>query len=272
MRDFTRALSWVTTRREGGVAIRCFGEGQPIVVVPGMEGSGESCLHLVVPVAQRVLFESNLKFRVVLVDYSQESFATLEELIVQIRTLVREEVGIVSSVLWGQSFGNILALGALSISEIHLAKCLLVSAFTSLPALKIRLSAALLPITPQSLYTALIGPGAKWEFGPFGDEGNPPFLEAMKRARPQIVEKRTSWLKNRNFTELFRSNEAQTKIWLGSRDRLVNLSEQRSFFEQLSRVKSNYRFGMIDGSGHVALPSQIVAHAQDQLCEWLVAA
>jgi len=185
MRDFTRALCWVSTRREVGVAIRCFGGGEPIVVVPGMEGSGERCLHLVVPVAERALFECNRKFRLVLVDYSQESFATLEELIVQIRKLVREEIGTVPSVLWAQSFGNILALGALNIPEIQLGKCVLVSAFTSLPALKIRLSTALLPITPQSVYKALIGPSAKWEFGPFGDEDNPPFLEAMKRASPQ---------------------------------------------------------------------------------------
>jgi pimeloyl-ACP methyl ester carboxylesterase len=264
-------ISWITTRRQGGVAIRCFGDGQPIVVVPGMEGSGESCLHLVVPVAERALLEFNREFRVVLVDYSQESFARLEELIVQIRKLVCEEVGTVSSIVWAQSFGNILALSALNIPEIHIVKYVLVSAFTSLPALKIRLSTALLPITPQSVYIALIGPGAKWEFGPFGDETSPPFLEAMKRATPQIVEKRTAWLKDKNFAELFCSIQTQTKIWLGSKDRLVNLSEQRAFFEQLPRVKSNYHFGMIDGSGHVVLPSQIVANAQNQLCEWLVA-
>jgi hypothetical protein len=37
---------WRVVATNAGIALREHGEGTPVIVFPGMEGSGESCLHL----------------------------------------------------------------------------------------------------------------------------------------------------------------------------------------------------------------------------------
>jgi fermentation-respiration switch protein FrsA (DUF1100 family) len=58
------------------------------------------------------------------------------------------------------------------------------------------------------------------------------------------------------------------KVWLGQRDRLVDLRAQTRFFGALTQRTGN-ALSMVPGSGHVMLPRAAVASIQDGLTAWL---
>ena len=83
-----------------GVAIRSAGAGCPLVIFPGMEGSGESCLQVVAGVLH-ILKDSSCSVRLVLVDYSAEDHGTFDALINTVLELLRrtmEERSVLSGV------------------------------------------------------------------------------------------------------------------------------------------------------------------------------
>ncbi|WP_163566656.1 hypothetical protein [Fodinicola feengrottensis] len=124
---------WTVLARRHGVSLRVCGQGPPVVVIPGMEGSGESCLDVVLPVVRtgiRVPVEAPGGLggafagtpgrspdaetgasggRVILVDYSAERHRLLGQLVGTIAGLLRQVLPPDEPVVWwGQSFGNLL--------------------------------------------------------------------------------------------------------------------------------------------------------------------
>jgi len=103
----TRQAGWADLARRRGVRLRARGAGPPVVVFPGLEGSGESCLHLVLPVAAAAGGAPH--GRVILVDYAAERHRVLGELVSTVSELLGEVLSTGQAVtIWGQSFGNLL--------------------------------------------------------------------------------------------------------------------------------------------------------------------
>jgi hypothetical protein len=234
-----------------------------------MEGSGESCLHLVKPVVAQARTHGR-DYQIVLFDYSGEQFSSLEELVIEGHKLLAEEFVGRPLLVWAQSFGNLIAARIACHSDFNLWGLLLVSPFTSLPQLSCRLGAATTRFTPGFLYRISIDPVARYVFGPVGDQPNHPFFIAMRNMDPKTVSRRTGWLIDRTFLEEFAALEAPTKIWLGSKDHLLNLPQQSGIFESLVAQRRNFEFGLIHGSGHVVLPAEIVEQANQQFLAWLL--
>jgi hypothetical protein len=84
--------------------------GSPVVFFPGMEGSGESCMHLVVPTLER-LAARGAGHRLVLVDYADEQHTSFDALSDTIAALLAETpTAWADTTFWGQSFGNLMAV------------------------------------------------------------------------------------------------------------------------------------------------------------------
>jgi pimeloyl-ACP methyl ester carboxylesterase len=263
-------VDWREGNSKNGVTLREFGRGKGIFIFPGMEGSGESCLHLAAPVIEQA---SSLgkPYRMLLVDYAHEAHKTFDELVETIHNLILEAAGQEQCIFWAQSYGNLLATGVSRRGGINIQKLVFVSPFTALPPLTTHLGTLLMYVTPTFLYRATIGPLGRYIFGPVGDQGKHPFFDALRRATSGVVRRRTGWLRSRNFSAHFTETPSPAKVWLGKRDRLVNLDEQSAFFTELARNRSDYQMSMIEGSGHVVLPGNVVSNVRIELLEWLVA-
>jgi len=238
-----------------------------IFLVPGMEGSGESCVHLVEQVLLHAV-EAGLAYHLDLIDYSAERCGQFDELARAVNALMRTQlalrastVKVNSAILWAQSFGNLLALAAASLGDLQFSNAVLVSPFTNLPPWTLVPAVAATTITPTPLYRATIGPIARYLFGPAGDQPEHAFFAAMKRADAPTVHRRIAWLKGADFSSLFVRNKLETTVFLGTQDRLIDLQKQRNFFSELPYICGSYRFAEIAGSGHVVLPSNVVARA-----------
>jgi uncharacterized protein (AIM24 family) len=57
-------------------------------------------------------------------------------------------------------------------------------------------------------------------------------------------------------------------VWLGERDRLVDLPRQLAFFGALTRGPGS-QLQVIGGSGHVVLPPVSVRYARETIADWL---
>ncbi len=250
------------------MTLREHGDGETIFVFPGMEGSGESCLHLVAPVIERAS-SAGQRYRLVLVDYAEEEHARFEDLVTTMQVLVRDAARGEACIFWGQSFGNLLATGVPEQGGVAAQKFVLVSPFTALPPWRTHIGVISMYFTPTFLYRWTIGLVGKFTFGPVGDQGDHPFFDALRKGTPKGLRRRTGWLRSRTFEGRFNATPAPTKAWLGKRDRLVNLDEQRDFFGGLAESRSDYFLSMADGCGHVFLPSDDVRAVREQLLEWL---
>ena len=242
-----------------GVTLRTAGEGTPVFVVPGMEGTGESCLHLAHPVVT-----ASDAHRFVLVDYGAEVHDTIDGLLDTIAALIRDATDD-RCVLWGQSFGNLLAAAVAERSSLPVERMLLVSPFTRLPNWRVALGVTALSLTPPPLYRATAKLGGRYLFGPAGDQPNHPFFDSLQRTPPRDVARRLNWLRRRSFADAFSTSSAPTHVWLGAEDRLVDLDEQTAFFSDLAAQQSDVHLTMIPYSGHVVLPSAAVASTRKQL-------
>lgn len=267
--DFPR-VNWQTIRSKQGVTLLAHGEGEPVFVFPGMEGSGESCLHLAYPVLQQAT-QDGKPYRLILVNYAHEEHDRLDALIGTIGELIASVASITPCTFWAQSFGNLLVCGAAERVDLRVRKFVLVSPFTKLPAWKAHGGTMSMYVTPTFAYRATIKPLGRYLFGPAGDRADHPFFDALQRGTSAIVRRRTGWLRSRDFSSCFRSLSAPAKAWLGTQDRLVNLGEQKVFFAELARTRSNWHSEMVQGSGHVVLPSHIVQNLRSALHAWLVA-
>jgi pimeloyl-ACP methyl ester carboxylesterase len=253
-----------------GVTLSSFGEGRPVFLVPGMEGSGESCLHLAIPVVQ-ALSKDGLPHRLILVNYAAEEHETLEELTTTVRALMREAARNERCIIWGQSFGNLVAAQAGSRTGVDPVKFVFVSPFFSLPAVRLLLGTLSMRMTPEPVLRATIAPLGRYIFGPTGDNGDHPFFDALRRTAPAHMRRRTSWLESRLFTGAFTGLPAPTKIWFGRRDRLIARTEQMNFFTTLCRQREGYELSIVERSGHVVLPTIAVHRVRQELQTWLTA-
>jgi pimeloyl-ACP methyl ester carboxylesterase len=252
-----------TLATHNGVTLRSEGAGTPVFLFPGMEGSGESCLHLARPVV------AAKRMRLVLVDFREEMHSGFDELLDTVAGLVQGAAGTAECLIWAQSFGNLLAVELARDAKIRARQCVFVSPFTRLPQWKVRIGSSSLAITPQAVYRATIGGIGRYVFGPAGDQKRHVFFEALRDAPVSTVRRRTTWLLNRDAGPVFSAIECPARAWLGSRDRLVDLTDQRGFFRKLAESRSNWKLSMVKESGHVALPANVAAEVRRQVADWI---
>lgn len=260
---------WQTLEHRRGVTLRTSGTGRPLFVFAGMEGSGESCLHLTLPVIGEA-GHTGQSHQVFLLDYAAEKHDTFEALCDTLVELV-DATEAREAVFWAQSFGNLLALSAAQQADVEVTRMVLVSPFTRLPALRARLGALVLQFTPPFLYQQTAGPMGHYLFGPAGDRPDHPFFASLKDSSPSAFARRTRWLQDRDFSELFRTLSTPARLWLGARDRLVDLDQQLAFFTELARRRPNLDVHTLPGAGHVVLDSTATRRARDEMRDWLLA-
>lgn len=259
-------LAWTEQGNALGVRLRCTGAGAPVVVLPGLEGSGESCLHLVLPV---VLPEGRSpRGQLWLVDYGQERAPSLGRLVEAVRSLLTAALGNRGPVrLWTQSFGGPLLARVLEEPPVEVMRTVLVSPFTRLAPGRVRLARASVAASPAPLLCALTKPTARLVFGPVGDAANAPFFAALAAASRRDLRRRLSFLHEADFTVPFTRLPGPVRVWLGAQDRLVDLSREMAFFQALARGSGGVR--VLAGSGHVVLPTPAVAQARAEMAQWL---
>lgn len=261
-------LKWSTLGEAGGVTLRATGEGESVFVFPGMEGSGESCLHLAAPVLEEASARG-MPHRLVLVDYGGEAHDSLEDLFATMADLVAAAAGGEPCTFWAQSFGNILAARVSRDPRLQVRRFVLVSPFTRLSPVRAHLGALAMGATPGFAYRATIKPIGRLLFGPPGDRPEHPFFDALQAAPGPVFGNRTGWLRSRDFASDFEAITAPAKVWLGERDRLVELERQKEFFAGLARTRPNYHFETLSGPGHVVLDSAHARRARESLLRWI---
>jgi hypothetical protein len=260
---------WEVLAERRGVRLRARGSGTPVFIFSGLEGSGESCLHLVLPTIERAGGGGGDRYRAILVDYAAEQHATFEALVETCRELVAEvALPARGCRVWCQSFGNLLGCSTVNAARLPVERFVLVSPFTTLPGWKLRLAPPVLAVTPDFLYRWTIKPLSRWQFGPDGGNTAHPFFGSLAQLTRPILRRRVAWLRGRSFEPLFRSLTAPRKVWLGSRDRLVDLRAQRRFFDGLAAERTGLEVELITGSGHVVLPPPVIDVARQRLAEW----
>ena len=267
---------WTVLAERNGVTLRTTGEGSPVFVFSGLEGSGESCLHLVEPVlsgaASEAAAEAGSKnpVRPVLVDYALEQHATFTDLVATTASLVDEVYDGGAFDLWMQSFGNILGTCTLARSRIDAPamRAVMVSPFRKLPAWKVVLGPPVLKVTPDALYRATAAPISGWQFGPDGGNKGHMFYDALGRLTKGDLARRAGWLRGADFGEDFRQLRAtRVKAWLGALDRLENVKEEIAFFASLSDQPGR-EVGVFGESGHVVLPPPAIDDARRRISAW----
>jgi pimeloyl-ACP methyl ester carboxylesterase len=246
----------------GAVTLRDFGSSsaqRTVVVLPGMEGSGESCMEIVLGVV-RLLGGA---YRVILIDYSLERCASLDDLSRAIHRALFAvfkplQIGVT---LWGQSFGNLLAMSIQALGGIRFERVIQVSPFTRIPKWKLAPGTIIMKLAPTSAYRRTIIPVGRCIFGPVGDRPDHPFFYAMQSADAPTMARRMQWLLHRDFSQLFAQNIGFTRVYFGARDRLLDLAEQKCWFVDLNKALGNHHVAEIIGGGHVIVPSAAAADA-----------
>jgi pimeloyl-ACP methyl ester carboxylesterase len=252
--------------RADGVRLLARGSGPTVVVFPGMEGSGESCLRL----ASEVVLTGPGEGRLVMVDYAEERHRFMGALVETIAGLLEHHVGRVPLTLWGQSFGNLLLAGVAPLLASPVRATVLVSPFTGLPSMRTRMAHAVLSITPQALYSASATLVSRGVFGPAPRGTGEAFFAALGRMRIADLCRRVGWLCHGDMAGVFQSLPAPVGVWFADEDRLVDLPRQVAFFTALTRALGG-RTTVLDGCGHVLLPERAVQVAIQEIRDWLTA-
>ena len=254
--------TWETLGEADGVRLRTLGTGRSLVVVPGMEGDGSSCLHVVLPVWRDL--QRHGPVRLVLVDYAAEQHRTLPALEATVIGLLRA-AEVEPAVVWGQSFGCLLAASAAR--AVGAERLVLVSPFTDLPASR-DLAAAFLPRIPRPLYRATAAPTCRWVFGPAPGPDGKEFFSALAAAEPETIARRAGWLRGRDHRAHFEGLLGdEARVWFGVRDRLIDLRGQLEVFTRLTAAGSPPE--LVPYAGHVVLPAPSVRFLHDRVTAWL---
>jgi pimeloyl-ACP methyl ester carboxylesterase len=245
-------VSWTDVGFAAGVRLQAVGTGRTVVVVPGLEGDGTSCLHTVVPVWQEL--DRLRPTRLVLVNYATERHASLTALEDTVTRLVSTTAPQPFAV-WGQSFGCLIA--ATLARRMNAERLVLVSPFTQLPRSR-RLAASLLRFVPRALYRLSCDPSSRWVFGPMEGPVSEAFLASLRSASPRDVARRAAWVRDDATRSRMRAAVGPTTgVWFGSRDRLVDLTGQLTVFTELTRPGDGLP-RLVPGSGHVVFPEASV--------------
>jgi pimeloyl-ACP methyl ester carboxylesterase len=255
---------WDVLGAAGGVRLRSLGAGTPLVVLPGMEGDGTSCVHVV----RRVWGDLQRRgpVRLVLVDYAEEQHADLAALEATIADLLR---GVVDepAVVWGQSFGCLLAASAAR--AIATERLVLVSPFTGLPTSR-DVAAGLLAHVPRPLYRATATPVCRWVFGPARGQEGAAFFATLRAADPGDVARRAGWLRGHDHRSHFDGLlGGHAAVWFGIRDRLIDLPAQLEVFTELMTGERSPE--LVPYAGHVVLPAASVDFLCARATSWLSA-
>lgn len=261
---------WAPAGEGNGVVLRTRGDGRPLYVLSGLEGSGESCLHLVVPaVDARAGTSPYPPVRVVLVDYAAEQHETFDQLVDTIAELVSNHQGTSPECdVWCQSFGTLLGASMIGRTGLAVERLVLVSAFRTLPAWKVWLGPPALRLAPEPLYRRTATPVSRWQFGPDGGNTGHVFYDALSRLTKDDLARRTAWLRGRSFEPEFRAlRPGRGRVWLGSADRLERVGEEMAFFGTLAG-RGGPSLGVLDGAGHVVLPPAVIADTRRQIGDW----
>jgi pimeloyl-ACP methyl ester carboxylesterase len=255
-------LDWDTLGAADGVRLRGLGSGTPLVVLPGMEGDGTSCLHVVRRVWPDLQRRGSV--RLILVDYSEERHATLPALEATVAGLLR---GVVDepAIVWGQSFGCLLAASVARSTTTE--RLVLVSPFTGLPTSR-GVAAGLLPYIPRPLYKATATSVCRWVFGPARGQEGSAFLATLRAADPSDVARRASWLRGDDHRSHFEGLlEGRAAVWFGIRDRLIDLPAQLEVFTELLNGERSPE--LVPYAGHVVLPAPSVDFLCARVTAWL---
>lgn len=259
---------WEKLGSSQGVHLISQGEGTPLVVIPGLEGSGESCLHVVLPVVEQLRGEG-ISVKLCFVHYTGERHESLIGLSSSIAKVIREGLGETGFLTWSQSFGNLLATDLYLDHPFSIKSMVMVSPFTKLPQFSAWLNVQLLAITPGFLYRWTIKPLSRYIFGPVGDAPNHPFFGALRRATPRDVRRQSKWLIGLDYSARFAKLRVPLRLVLGKRDRLVRIGKEIAFFEKLASQEERQKLHVAPETGHVILSQKCTRSAIEYLKEVL---
>ncbi|MCH8330263.1 MAG: hypothetical protein IH946_02610 [Bacteroidetes bacterium] len=263
-------IPFIDANEENGVVIQTWGEGVPLVVIPGLEGSGESCLHFIVPAVEELL-EQGVSFQLCLVNYSSEMCKTVDDLSETIERLLQKTYQEKELLVFSQSFGNLLTAKIGSRARLPIKGIFMISPFMKVPYLLIRLAYLSMFMTPTWLYRATIKPLGRYVFGPTGKAGRfHPFFEALTRATSRHVRRQTGWLVPLNYETVYPELEVPVTIVLGRLDRLVNIEKEIANFESLCSKRNDWKLLINDNNGHVIFIQNEVDWAKNDLVKFLL--
>lgn len=262
-------LPFDTISERNGVKLQCLGEGQRVlVVIPGLEGSGESCLHVVAPAIEQCA-ELDIPVQLCLVNYAGETHDSLEALADTIEKLLIEAYGNRDLLLFSQSFGNLITARLDNSGRLFFEKALMVSPFKKLPDVLARIAHYSLYVTPTWLYRATIQPLGRYVFGPTGNNRKHPFFSALAKATSSGVRRQTKWLTDLDYSDLFSTLQVPCTIVLGEKDRLVNIEDEISFFQTICSESNDRRLVLNENNGHVILIENEIKWAQREMVDYL---
>ena len=260
---FVRDASIAGAASLAGRAVRVVAHGPeptdalpPVVVIPGIDGQPGS----VAPIVDRLARTR----RVLLVDYSREVHATLDELADEIAATLPPRCDLV-----GQSIGTWLAALVAARRADVVRRVALIATFTRVRGVALRLSALVTRYTPRPLYRLTTPSLMRLACGPVGDGGHHPFLAGVAASDQEGVARRTRWQVGRDATPMLAGISQPVAVFLGDRDRFVPRRER-----EVARIRAIFdRDGShvvgVAGAGHVMLPSSAVAAVADGIEEHL---
>lgn len=256
-------VAWRTVAERAGVSLRESGAGVPLVFVPGMTGGGQATLELCVQVAERAA-AAGRPHRILLVDYTREEHATLEALRDTVEALVRPALGAERCVLWTESLGCLVAPPRFD-GAFGIRRRVMISAFGGVPQLRLRLGLLGMASAPAPIYRWTMGPLGRWAFGPCGDRPRHVFFESVARTPRVVARRRSRWLRGRRFDELFEAGVVPTKLWLGAKDRVVDIARERALFARLG-----IELSIVEGGGHVVTDTALLARMLAEVAPWVL--
>lgn len=233
----------------------------PLYAIPGLDGT----IGSVEPVVKR-LAETR---EVIVVDYSGETQATLEDLAAEIAATIRAE-GRPTFDLLGQSIGTILTAQVASLHNLPVRKVALMCTFTILRWRLLRLVAALTKFTPRWLYRLTSPLTIILSCGPVGDGWHHPCFEGTRNSDQRVVAKRTAWQIDRDFAIDLARIQQPLLILMGDSDRFVpDAAAEIAKLRQMFASHSDTRVDVIPGAGHIFLPSLAIRVAATKIVEFL---
>jgi len=262
-------IPFETVQEKNGVKIQTWGNGTPLVVIPGLEGSGESCLHFIVPAVEAGR-TSGVSLQLCLVNYAQEQHKDIDSLGRTIEELLLANYQKEAVLIYSQSFGNLLMARLGSGDNLAIKRVFMISPFTKLPGLMSKISYYSLFVTPTWVYRNTIKPMARYVFGPVGNSNKKhPFFDALTRATSSGVRRQTRWLLKLDYEEVFPKIKAPAIISLGVKDRLVNIKEQIAYYEAACSTRNDWKLVLNQNNGHVIFMPEEIDWAKDEIVKFL---
>jgi pimeloyl-ACP methyl ester carboxylesterase len=233
----------------------------PLYAIPGLDGA----IGSVEPVVKR-LAETR---EVIVVDYSGETQATLEDLAAEIAATIRAENRPAFDLL-GQSIGTILTAQVASLHNLPVRKIALMCTFTILRWRLLRIVATLTKFTPRWLYQLTSPLTIILSCGPVGDGWHHPCFEGTRHSDQRSVAKRTTWQIDRDFAIDLTRIQQPLLILMGDSDRFVpDAATEITKLRRMLAAHADARVDVIPGAGHIFLPSLAIRVAATKIAEFL---